>query len=154
MHYGPAMRRSLAVAATVLGLSVLPACGGGDSLSKEDFLAQGDAICTQLDTETGEVAEPTSEQEFGPYIEQIVVFAEQAREDFSALSPPGDGEQVQEELVGALDVSIENARGAVTAADEGDTVTAGDLLTQAAEAGEAANEAAREYGFQACGAGS
>lgn len=163
------MYRSLACMATVLSLTLLSACGGeeaadtadaaaatgSDRLSKADFVEQGDAICAGLETDISLVEAPTDETTgFAAYIREVVALAEGARDDFAALSPPEDGEQVQQELVDAIDSSIETADGAATAAEEGDTVSAGDLLTQASSEGDAADAAAQDYGFQECGSSS
>lgn len=125
--------------------------GGGGTLTKEEFIERGDAICAELGDATGEVPEPESEAEFGDYIREIVAIAEDIRDDFSALEPPEDGESVHQALLAALDDTIEQANGAAEAADSGDTVGAGDLIAAAGEAANAADAEAQEYGFVECG---
>ena len=126
-----------------------PAAEG--ALTKEDFIAAGDAICQQLTDDTELVAEPADETDLARYLNEVLPLAADAREAFSTLAAPEDGVGVQQELLAALDASLEAGAGASIAAEQGDTVTAGDLLTQASEAGNAANASAQAYGFQQCG---
>ena len=156
------MRTSLATSVTALTLLALAACGGSststtsdeavsDVLSKADFISQGDAICAQLTTDTDAVAPPADDSDFGRYIGEVLALASQTGVDFAALSAPEDGVEVQAEMLAALDASISSGEGAIDAAAAGDTVTAGDLLTQASTEGSAGDAAAVSYGFTECG---
>lgn len=141
-------RACLVLTAALLSTS---ACGGDDGLSKEEFISQGDAICSQLEKDTDAIPEPTEEAAFAPFITQVIDLVKGARTDFAALDAPEDGEQVKQQLLDSIDTSIATAEGAATAAEQGDIVTAGDLLTQAAEEGAVSDQAARDYGFKTCG---
>ena len=147
------MRPVLAALIASVALAGLVGCSGEDSdaLSKEEFISQGDAICAQLDTDAEAIEAPEDEAAFGDYLSELAALAKGAREEFAALSPPEDGVEVQQALLDAIDTSVETIEGAAEAADGGDTVTAGDLATQAAEEGSAADEQVQEYGFQECG---
>lgn len=167
------MRTKLAILLALLSLSTfLAACGddeeptdasaseevvedeeaaGGDTLTKEEFIAEGDAICAGL-TEAGEQVEaPETEDDLARYLTELLDQAEAARDEFAALNPPEDGEEVHHELLDALETSMSTVEGAIAAAEDGDTVTVEDLLSQATEEGAAADEAAQEYGFEECG---
>lgn len=147
------MRRDLLILLTSASLLTLTGCGA-DGLSKEEFIAQGDAICTELDAQGQEIPAPEDESGFAPYLTQIAEVAGTARDDLAALDAPEDGQDVKDALVNALSTSITTIEGAAEAASGGDTVSAGDLIQQAAEEAATADEAAGEYGFQACAAGS
>lgn len=153
LRYVPAMRPALVALTASLAILGLAGCGGedADTLSKEDFVSQGDAICAQLDTDAEALEAPADEADFGGYLSELAELARGAREEFAALTPPEDGVEVQKALLDAIDNSTETIDGAAEAAESGDTVTAGDLATQAAEEGGAADQQAQDYGFQECG---
>lgn len=135
-------------AATSAAASPAPA---SSALTKDAYIRQGDAICARLETQTAAVPSGGDESEFGAYIREVVALAEAAQTDFAALTPPADGQSVHTALLDSLKTSIATAKGAATAAEGGDTVSAGDLLTQADTEGSASNAAAQAYGFQDCG---
>ena len=145
--------RPAPAAVTCIAVLASLGCSGADAntLSKGDFIAQGDAICAQLDTDAEALEAPEDEAAFGGYLTELAELARGAREEFAALSPPEDGAAVQEAFVAAIDSSVKTIEGAAEAADGGDEVTAGDLARQAAEEGSAADEQVQAYGFQECG---
>ena len=153
------MRRSHAVLATVLSLSLLAACGGDDEaadegpdrLSKADFISQGDKVCADFQTKGEELTPPADEAGLGEFIREAVALGKEARDEFAALEAPEDGEAVQKSLLDALDTSITTIEEAATAADDGDTEGAVTLIDQATEESEAADEEAQSYGFKECG---
>lgn len=161
------MRRTLTVLFAILSLAAAGACGddagtndaggddssesAGDQLTKEEFIEEGDAICSELSVATGNVETPADETDFARYLTEVRGHAESAREQWELLEPPSDGEEVHEAVLNQLDSALEAVNGAITAAESGDTVTAGDLLREADEAGDAVDAEAQAYGFQECG---
>lgn len=165
------MRRLLAAPIALLALTTfVTACGDDDendtgasssevvdgtddesALSKDEFIAQGDAICSDLRDAAGEIEAPSGPEDFGRALHEAADLGKDARDDFAALQPPSDGEAVHQALLDALDANLEALEGAATAADDGDTVSAEDLAAQGREAGNAADADAREYGFEECG---
>ena len=160
--------RKVIAAFAASALLVLGACGGddaevdtaeeetsepaGDRLTKAEFIEQGDVICGELEAASSETEAPEDETDFGRFLAELAGNGEKASRQFSELSPPEDGEEVQAELMTALDKAVETLKGAAEVAQSGDTVSAEDLARQAGEEGRAANAAAQEYGFQVCGA--
>jgi hypothetical protein len=147
------MRSAVVALAAALAIAGLSGCSDdeSDALSKEEFISQGDAICAQLDDDAEALEAPEDEAAFGGYLTELAELARGAREEFAALAPPEDGVEVQQDFLEAIDTSVATIEGAAEAADDGDTVTAGDLATQAAEEGSAADEQVQAYGFQECG---
>ncbi len=147
------MRPRLQVLALVLGLSALTACGGEDGLSKEEFIAQGDAVCEQLDKDTEAVPAPTGQDGIEEYVDTLTGLVESAKSDFAALEAPSDGTDLQTDVVGALDTAIDILEGAAAAAASGDLDAAAESVPEgAAEESEAVSKKAAEYGFASCGA--
>lgn len=166
-QYVALMRRPLAALVAVLALSTLVACGdddsdsedataeepaGGDALSKDELIEQGDAVCADLEAATAAIALPDGVEDYDDYISEVIAAGESAYDDFAALAPPEDGEAVHQALLTSLGDAIEAAEGAVAALQSEDTVTAEDLMAEADRLGDAADEEARAYGFQQCGA--
>src|SRR5687768_13071829 len=98
------MRTKLAVVLALLSLATfLAACGDDEeTLSKEEFIEQGDAICAGLTESTQAVDAPETEDDLADYLTELLGQAEEARDEFAALSPPEDGEEVHQELLDAL----------------------------------------------------
>lgn len=164
------MRKKLIALFALLSLFALGACGdnaddtdtastddetsesaSGDTLSKEEFIEEGDTICAALEAAGATVAAPESPEDYPVILTEHVGQAEEAHKQFGELKPPADGEEVHQALLDALGTSIETVKGAITAFEGGDTVTGEDLLAQANEEGKAADEEAQAYGFTECG---
>lgn len=164
------MLKKLSALLALLSLVVAGACGddtdttdpvatddtSGESedenrLTKDEFIEQGDTICLALSMASQEVEPPESPEGMPLYLTELVGQAEAAYEQFELLEPPEDGEDVHQSLLEALSTSIATVEGAITAYENGDSVTGGDLLTQATEEGDAADQELQAYGFQECG---
>ena len=156
------MRRTLTILFALLSLAAAGACGddadttegdsaAGDQLTKAEFIERGDAICADLSVATGNVETPADEADLARYLTDVRGEAEAARESWELLEPPANGEDVHQALLDQLTRAIETVNGAIAAAESGDTVTAGDLLRQADEEGDAVDAQAQAYGFQECG---
>lgn len=145
------MRTLLAVVALT---TLVVACGGDGGtaeLSSAAFVREGDAVCADLEEAADAIEEPADESDFARYLRALLAAGADAHAAFEDLDPPADGDEVHRALLGSLDAMLEGLDGAATAAEGGDTVTAEDLLSQAAADGEAADEQARAYGFEVCG---
>ena len=123
----------------------------GGQLTEEEFIEEGDKICRDLGTATGEVEPPAEEADFARYLTEVRGEAEAARETWELLEPPDDGEEIHQSMLDQLSKAIETVNGAITAAEAGDTVTAGDLLREADDAGDALDSELQAYGFEQCG---
>ena len=165
--YVDAMRKTLMVLFAVLSLAGAAACGNdadnadnedessesgaGEQLTKEEFLERGDAICGELDVALGLVEFPKDQNDFARYLKEVRGPAEAAREDLELLVPPDDGEDVHQALLDQFTSGLESLDGAITAAEAGDTVTAGDLLAEADRDGDEVDTQLQAYGFKECG---
>lgn len=163
------MRKKLIALFALLSLFTIGACGdnadetdtatddstseaaSGDTLTKEEFIEEGDTICAALEAAGETVEDPQSPEDYPVILTEHVGQAEEAHKQFAELKPPADGEDVHQALLDALGTSIETVKGAITAFESGDTVTGEDLLRQASEEGDAADEDAQAYGFTECG---
>lgn len=152
-------KASLAVLAALVAMAAFVAgCGSDDdgdsttaeSLTKVEFIKQGDRICEkaneQSETEAEEFAEENdftlekaSKDQLEEAVSEVLVpnLNGQA-EDLEALgAPEGDEEQVEEIIV-----SLEDAAGEIE--DDPSLVFEGEVLKEP-------SELAKDYGFEVCG---
>jgi len=146
-----------AIAASVALAVVIAGCGGGDdttdetvSLTKTEFIEQGDAICKkgndQSEKEAEEFAEDNhfelekanKDQLEEAVSEVLVPNLERQTEELDALgAPKGDEDEVE-----AIIVSLEDATGEIE--DDPGVVFQGEVL-------EKPSKLAEDYGFKVCG---
>ncbi len=75
---------------------VLSACsGGGDEAAapeevdpKEAYVEQASEICTSADEEFTALTQPTTPEQFGPYVQGTVGIADRAQSQLAELTPP------------------------------------------------------------------
>lgn len=145
-----------AVAAAAL-VMLVAGCGGGDettdetvTLTKAEFIKQGDAICKegndQSEKEAEEFAEENdftlekaSDEQLEEAVSEVLVpnLNQQAEEIEALGAPEGDEEQVEEIIV-----SLEGAAEEIE--DEPGIVFDGEVLKEP-------SELAEDYGFKVCG---
>jgi hypothetical protein len=146
-----------ALAALVALAALLAGCGGGDettdetvTLTKTEFIKQGDAICKdgndQSEKEAEEFAEDNdftlekaSKEQLEEAVAEVLVpnLNQQAEELGELGAPEGDEEQVEEIIV-----SLEDAAGEIE--DDPGLVFDDEVL-------EKPSELADDYGFKVCG---
>jgi hypothetical protein len=153
------------LAATACGGGGCSSSDGGPALSKDDFISQADAICQAHVLEfQSEVAtrfpqvDPTSETategDLRAFEEPLAATEElRARQldELRALAPPEDFEDTWDEILGHLEDSVAALGEAAEAAGNADRDALGEAFEQGEEAGDAADEAAGDYGFEVCG---
>lgn len=151
----------LAAAAALVALAVLVAgCGGGDSttdatvtLTKAEFIKQGDAICKQGNAEIEAGFEDFSEDNDIPQNQEpsktqgveivetvIVPNIKQQGEEIRALGAPEGEEGQVEDLLDSLDAAVSEA--------EEDPES---LFDEKSDPFAEANRQATDYGFEVCG---
>jgi hypothetical protein len=154
------MRRLLIA---LLALGLVAACGGDDDdsagggggsksgVSKAELISQGDAICADINAFTTENA-PATNEEVAAFLDEFLPKAQDTRDRFEAIvvAEGEDPDDVQTDMIFALDGAIERLGLAKAAADAGDFATMNDELRKANEASNAANQQAQAYGFKKC----
>jgi hypothetical protein len=137
-----------------LALVPLAACGDDDeALTKAEFIEQGDAICT-AGSEEGEDLEdpdPQDAEDLSRFLDEAIDVLDGAREDFEALDPPADGEEVHQLEVDALQESVEVLKEAKAEADDGNATEAARIISEADPEADA-RAPLQDYGFTVCGA--
>jgi hypothetical protein len=146
-----------ALAALVALAALIAGCGGGDSttdetvtLTKTEFIKQGDAICKEgndrsekeaeeFAEENGFKLEKASKDQIEEAVSEVLVpnLNQQAEELGELGAPEGDEEQIEK-----IVVSLEKAAGEIE--DEPGAIFEGKVL-------KGPSELADDYGFKVCG---
>ncbi len=94
------------------GALTLTACGGG-GLSKQDYTAQADGICTQLKKDLSDVKVPTSPDQFSAFYDSSLDAFSGAIDKLKKLDPPSDdADKLKNGLTEPLSKQVEALRGA------------------------------------------
>jgi hypothetical protein len=137
----------------MLSALLLAACGGDDGPSREDFVAEADALCERLNERIEEVneREPQNLEELRGVLDDGLEITEEGLDQFRELEVP---DEVEEDVDRYLDAAeeqkeiLERAR----AADSPQAV--GEILEEQLPAvQEEREEAADDVGFEKCGQG-
>lgn len=147
-------RRPLAGLAALGAVALIAGCGGGsDTLSADDFREQADAICADANREIEGLTEPTSADEFLPFLRSGLEIQTAQTEKLKALEPPSDLEAPFNEAVELIEqknAAIEGAADRIEAGEDPETVvTAIDADIEAID--EQADGKAEALGLTVCG---
>ena len=148
-------KRLIALLAGVMAIAIVAAgCGGSDSdsLSKAEYIKQGDALCKKGSGEIEKEVETyarennislksePSEEQLEAISEDVVIPAVQSQLDgLKDLGTPSEDEAKSNEVLDALEAGIEKGE-----EDPGAFVEGKGTLGKA-------NELAEEFGFKVCG---
>jgi cytochrome c556 len=123
--------RKLRAVPVVLLLVALAACGsssksssgdsggGSSTLSKSDFVSQGNAICKAAGKDA-KGKPPTDAAGVGAYLGTLIQQTKDARTKFAALNAPSDSQQLQKDFLASIDKVVAAAGAAKAKADAGD----------------------------------
>lgn len=147
--------------AAALPLALLAACGGSDTeqvasgLSKAEYVAKAEAICTKANADVKAEGFPTSPQALPTYVENLLKIADQATKDIVALEPPAaDKADLQAKVLTPLQGQITEGRAYLAkvraAVSTNDQAELGRLLASPPASSKADLDWMRGYGFKAC----
>ena len=142
------MRAHAAVA--VLIVVPLAACGG-DSLSKSELVAQGDAICKRVNDQIAKEPAPKTAGDIEALAKKTLEISDPAIDDMEALEPPGELEKDFDKFVASLREQRELTEQIGDAAGSGDTAKLGEIATEAQRAQAEYRQLSDKIGFKECG---
>jgi hypothetical protein len=167
------VRRAILLLAAVLAVALAATaagCGGGGSkssgkpLTKSEFVAKADGICTatnkkqpKLPTDLSGVdptgASVTDKQldEFGSYIDKIVKLFRSEINDLHGVKPPADLQNDYDKALANLDEAINELSDAAGAAHNADRAKFKSKLAESDKHSATANDLAKKLGLQVCG---
>jgi len=139
-------------AAALLPL-VVAGCGG-DSLSKGELVAKGDAICSRVNKQIAKEPEPKSAADLERLAKRTVEISGPAIEDMEALEPPSELEGDFDRFVASLKRQRDLTREIGAAAGAGDTAKVQRIGADAEKAHAQYARLTEKLGFKQCGGGS
>jgi hypothetical protein len=127
--------------------------GNGESerLTKEEYIAQADAICKEANDRIEALSEPQSAEELAELGEQVVAIGEEQLGRLRELRPPLADESTINGAYELLEQQLAVANDLVDAARDGDVDRVQELLAQGNQLNEQADRIADDYGLQECG---
>jgi hypothetical protein len=119
----------------------------GAALSQEQYIAQGDEICRSVNTSISEIdagdANAAAEERGTDIASEL--------SQLQSLGAPTDGQDELDEFLQALQDQVSSYEKRSLAVERGDDSAVQELDARIAEAEDAAAQAARQFGFEACG---
>jgi hypothetical protein len=160
-------RRALAALFLAAAALALAACGddgdgdgSGGTLTKAEFIEQGDAICQEmytqrdpLEVEAAKAAQRGEPDRAADVFENAAEITENRMDELGELpAPEGDAETI-DGIVGDGKDTAEAAKDAAEAIRREDEAALAEISTEGRESTTAFNKAAIDYGFLVCGRG-
>ena len=106
----PSLQRTRTVAAVVIAGLSAASCGGEEKLSKQDYIAQADKVCADIQAKIKTVPQPRTADALKGYVSKIKPLLTDAIDRFEALEPA-------DEISGSADALIGSTRDASELAD-------------------------------------
>ena len=131
----------------VSGATGATGVGGATTLSQDEFIDQGDAVC--LESNTALAAVDDSDPVVAATEEGQILAGE--LDALQTLPPPTDGENKIENFLAALQDQVAAYDRYITALERGDDTAAAELEQEIDDAGREARRAAGRFGFEVCG---
>ena len=125
--------------------------GGAERLTKEEYIAQADAICQEANAAIEAVPEPQSAEELAEYGEQVVEIGQDQLDRLRALRPPAADEATINGAYDLIEQQLAIANDVVAAARDNDLEQVQELLAQGEQLNDQADQIARDYGLTECG---
>jgi hypothetical protein len=119
--------------------------------SKEDFIADADAICAAKSDEADAIEQPTDLAGSGPYFEQITEIQREQVDEIQALEVPDEDAGVLREFIDTQEELAGNFVSLAESANAGDQDAFDVALADATTAQSRASDLAQDYGFKTCG---
>lgn len=146
--------RSGALAAAVAVAVVAAACGGGggERLTKEEYVAQADAICAKANEQEDALGDvPSDPAGLAGYLEQEKAIGEEQVTSLRALEPPEELQAQVEQAYDLLDQVLAKLDEAIAAAKAGDIEQLTAIGAEAQRLATQADQIAQEIGLTVCG---
>ena len=139
-------------AAVALLLLLLAGCGG-DGLSKQELVAEGDKICSRINKQIAKEPDPKSAADLERLAERTVELSDPAIKDMEALEPPDELEKDFAAFVKSLKEQRDLTKQIGEAAGAGDNEKIQKIGTDAQKAQAGYQKLADKIGFKECGGG-
>ncbi len=148
------VRAAAAVAALALA-GVAAGCGGGDGggdrLTKDEYIAQADAICKAANEKIDALGEPETMEEIATLAADAIEIQTKSLADLRALKPPEADEAKLNEAYALIDQQVGLGKEILEAAKAGDLEKIQKILAEGKPIDDQAGAIAADYGLKECG---
>ena len=132
--------------------ALLAGCGGGggDRLSKAEWVSQADAICKRVNDRLEQTAQPDSLAELVTVLDDGLTDVRAAVRDLRALEPPEDIEAESDAWLGRVEAAADEIEKARDAAKKPDEEALSAALERGTKINDDGNRRARALGLKDC----
>jgi hypothetical protein len=137
----------------LLAIVLAAGCGGGPSgqrLTREQYAAKADAICTKYKTKTDALSRPSTLSDLGDVSDQVLPLLHDAKGELSKLRPPQNEEATAKAWIDEFDVIIADVEKIRDAAKKNDSAAVQAAATPALQHDQHANDLATQLGMTVC----
>lgn len=137
----------------LLALALAAGCGGssgGQRLTREQYAAKADAICSKYTQKTDALARPATLADLAAVSDQVLPLLHDARGELAALRPPQNEEATAKAWVDEFDVIIADIEKIRDAAKKHDADAVGAAAIPAQRHDQRSNELATQLGMTVC----
>jgi hypothetical protein len=124
--------------------------GGGDRLSRDEFVAQADAICKDYEARLDELGAPQTQEELAEFADKSVPIAQEGQEKLAELNPPEDLQDEYDDWLEQGDKAVDIVQRLERAAADGDQQEIQEIAQEAEAADQRSQELAATLGFSEC----
>jgi hypothetical protein len=147
--YRTAVRRAFPL---LLVAVLLAACGGGGgkTLTRQQYAARADAICSKYKHQTDALARPANLGDLSKVADQVLPILDRAAGDLRKLKPPAAEQATADAWLDQFDVIIDDVKKIRDKAKEKNTAAIQALAGPALQHDQRANRLATQLGMSVC----
>jgi hypothetical protein len=137
----------------LLAIVLVAGCGGGSSgprLTREQYAAKADAICTKYKQKTDALSRPSTLSDLADVSDQVLPLLHKAKGELKHLRPPQDEEATANAWLDEFDVIVNDVEKIRDAAKKGDTAAIRAAAAPALQHDQHSNDLATQLGMTVC----
>lgn len=147
------MRRVALLFALVLAI-VVAGCGGGggggDRLSKDEYVAQADAICKEVEQKGDAIEEPTSLEDVGRFVDEALPVFDDGLDRLRELRPPAELQDAVDDWLATGNETRDLLEELKDVAGDGDAAKVQELGGKGEDLDKKSDDLARQIGLEEC----
>jgi hypothetical protein len=124
--------------------------GGGGELSQEEFRQQANSICEKYNDKIQAIDSPSSPEDIGSYVDEVVPLMQQGIAELRALHPPAEAQDDYDRMLDETEKGIPAAQQLGEAASNNDAAAVQRALKAGQAADATSDEIAKELGLTGC----
>jgi hypothetical protein len=139
----------------LLASLLLAGCGGGGGasgqpLTRDQYAAKADAICSKYKQKTGALSRPATLADLADVADQVLPLLDDARGELRALRPPASEQATAQAWLDEFDLIIQDVKNIRDKAKNNDTAGVQAAAQPALKHDQHANELASQLGMTVC----